>query len=811
MRPELPTGTVTFLFTDVEGSTRLLYELGAERYADALAEHRRLIRQACGDHGGVEVDTQGDAFFFAFPTAPGGLAAATTLTESLSGGPIRVRVGLHTGTALLADEGYVGDDVHVAARVAATGHGGQIVVSAATANLADVPFTDLGEHRLKGIDRSVRLFQHGDGAFPPLATISNTNLPRPASSFVGRERELADVVARVREGGARLLTLTGPGGTGKTRLAIEAASSLVGDYPAGTFWIGLASLRDPALVAGTISQTVGARDGLAEHIGGGAMLLLLDNLEQVVAAAPEVARLVQACPHLAVMTTSREVLRVAGEVEYAVPPLAPPDAVSLFCERAQLEATPEIAELCSRLDSLPLAVELAAARTRALSPAKILERLSGRLDLLKGGRDADPRQQTLRATIEWSHDLLDPDEQDLFARLAVFAGGCTLEASEAVAGADIDTLQSLVDKSLLRMTNDRYWMLATIREFAAERPSSRDADLHHRHAEFYRDLAVETDRALRGDDEGARLTALDPELDNIRAALAWAVQQDPPLGAELAVGMQRYAWIRGHEPEQRRWLGALLEERERLPRSLRASVLAEAAWVAGSLEDYADARAIGEEAIAIARDLGDDDITYRALVALADAYNADGQYEDSEEVYREALAVARASGDRFREAATTYNLGVLMHQRGDLVAAGALMTEAKAIAEELGSQEGVASSLIGIGSLLREEGRWEESLATLRDGLTRLASLGFPVRSALGLVEVSAVLAGLGSFDRAAFLLGTAEAVFEAAGDNVDSVGDKVRPQLAAALGERRLAELTAEGRASTLEDAVALALADVD
>ena len=254
------------------------------------------------------------------------------------------------------------------------------------------------------------------------------------------------------EQGARLITLTGPGGTGKTRLAIEAATSLVGSYKAGVFWVGLATLRDPALVTETIAQTLGAKDDLAAHIAERELLLLLDNLEQVIEAAPELSALLAACPNLTLLVTSRELLRIPGEVEYAVPPLAEPEAVALFCARSQLEPSDEIAELCARLDSLPLAVELAAARTKALSPAQILERLSQRLDLLKGGRDADPRQQTLRATIEWSYELLSPAEQQLFARLSVFAGGCTLEAAEEVADADLDTLQSLVEKSLLRFS-----------------------------------------------------------------------------------------------------------------------------------------------------------------------------------------------------------------------------------------------------------------------------------------------------------------------------------------------------------------------
>jgi hypothetical protein len=263
MRSDLPSGTVTFVFTDVEASTRLLHDLGAKAYGEALAGHRRVIREACAVEGGVEVDTQGDVFFFAFPTAAGALAAASALTDALAPGPIRVRVGLHTGMPLLTDEGYVGDDVHLAARIAASAHGGQVVCSAASAQLVDRGLTDLGEHRFKDVEGAVSIFQLGDGRFPPLNTISNRNLPRPASSFVGREIELGEVLARIEEG-ARLVTLTGPGGTGKTRLALEAASTLVPAYRAGVFWVGLASVREPALVTETIAQAVGA-PGLARN------------------------------------------------------------------------------------------------------------------------------------------------------------------------------------------------------------------------------------------------------------------------------------------------------------------------------------------------------------------------------------------------------------------------------------------------------------------------------------------------------------------------------------------------------------------
>ena len=334
---EQPYGKVTLVFTDIEGSTRLLRELGQDAYREALGEHRRLVREAF--RLGYEVDYEGDAFFYAFASAGEAMRAVAEAQRALAGGVIRIRVGVHTGEPGIDPPKYVGEDVHLAARVMSAGHGGQVVVSQTTAELVKDELSELGEHRLKDFDEPVSLFQLGNGSFPPLKTISNTNLPRPASSFVGRERDVAEVASLLRDGG-RLITLTGPGGSGKTRLAIESAAELVPEFKAGVFWVGLASLRDPALVMEAIAQALGARGDLAEHIGEREMLLLVDNLEQVVEAAPELAALLEACPSLALLVTSRELLRVRGEVSYQVLPLATSDAVELFCARAGVEPLP---------------------------------------------------------------------------------------------------------------------------------------------------------------------------------------------------------------------------------------------------------------------------------------------------------------------------------------------------------------------------------------------------------------------------------------------------------------------------------------
>jgi predicted ATPase len=636
---ELPRGTVTFLFTDIEGSTRLLEQLGPEAYGRALAEHRRALRDAFGRHGGVEVDTQGDAFFVAFPTAPGALEAAREAQQELE---LPVRMGLHTGTPLLTEEGYVGADVHRAARIAAAGHGRQVLVSAATAAVVGCDLTALGEHRLKDFEEAVALFQLGAGEFPPLKTISNTNLPRPASSFVGRGREVADVTALLRDG-SRLVTLTGPGGSGKTRLAIEATSELLGDLSAGVFWVGLASLRDPGLVLQTVAQTLGAKEALQTHIGERELLLLVDNLEQVIGAAPELGALVEACPNLRLLVTSRELLRVRGEVEYEVLPLAEPDAVELFCARARVEPGPVVEELCRGLDNLPLALELAAARAKVLAPDRLLERLSQRLDLLKGGRDADPRQATLRATIVWSHDLLDERERRLLRRLAVFAGGCTLEAAEEVAEADLDTLQSLVEKSLVRFTGGRYWMLETIREFAAERLADGDEE------DLYRgrllDHSLELLRSLEPDSRG--FDRISVEEDNVRAAFEYAQQSARDAEMLELVPLLSYFWLnRGRLEEGLRWSRRVVAATREGPlTSQKLDVTTTLGEFLRYLGRPREAIPWKERALAQSRELGLEGRVAGTLHDLADIYVQLGDLQRARELSQEALTIRERQGE----------------------------------------------------------------------------------------------------------------------------------------------------------------------
>jgi predicted ATPase/class 3 adenylate cyclase len=820
MRRDLPSGTVTFLFTDVEGSTKLLHELGAEAYAEALAEHRRILREAFAAHGGVEVDTQGDAFFVAFPTAPGALAAAAEALEGLASGAIRVRVGIHTGTPHLAEEGYVGADVHRAARIAAAGHGGQVLVSAATAQLLagesnSLLLRDLGEHRLKDFGAPVSLYQLGDESFPPLKTISNTNLPRPASSFVGREEEVGEVAVLLREG-ARLLTLTGPGGSGKTRLAIEAAAELVPEYKAGVFWVGLAPLRDPALVTEEIAQTLGAKDGLEEHIGERELLLLLDNLEQVVAAAPELAALVEACPNLRLLVTSRELLHVRGEVEYPVRPLAEPDAVELFCARARAEPDDTVHGLCRALDNLPLALELAAARASVLSPKQILERLSGRLDLFRGGRDADPRQQTLRATIEWSYELLAPEEQRLFAHLAVFRGGCTLDAAEDVVDADLDTLQSLVDKSLLRCSDERFWMLETIRDYAAERleASGEAEELGRRHADHFLGLAEEAEPNLVREFSNEWLDRLEREHDNLRAALdQLEASGESELALRLAGAVSEFWDERGHLAEGRRRLERALVADGR-PTTARARALNGAAALALNGGDAAGARLLAEEGLALHRKLGDQRGTAESALQLGGAVGNEGDFETAKRLLDESVRLFRELGDQHSALAATRYLAWAYHGLGDVEGERALLEENVRSARVLRNARMEASTFGALAMLAVEDGRVEDATSMLSECHRIHRERGDHVQIAMNVCRFARVVAVTGSPETSAKILSASEVAREQLGAKVpwvSEMNDETLAIIRAQLDGAAFAEAWEQGRKLTLDEAVALSLGKTD
>jgi predicted ATPase/class 3 adenylate cyclase len=526
---ELPTGTITLLFADIERSTALLQELGPERYGVALAEYRGLVRAVIAPRGGVEVDTEGDAFFVAFPSARQAVAAAAEVQTALAESRFRVRIGLHTGEPFEMEGYYSGIDVHRAARIAAAGHGGQVLVSQSTRELLEpsVSVHDLGLHRLKDLGEPVRLYQLGDDEFPPLRSLNSANLPIQATPLIGREQELEEAGRLLST--QRLVTLTGPGGSGKTRLALQLAAEAIEDFPDGLVWVPLQALQDSDLVIPTIARALGTGEIPREDVSDRRVLLILDNFEQLLASASKVADLAAQLPQIKLLVTSREPLHVGAEYEYPVAPLREREAVALFIERATA-AKPDfaddgdVAEICRRLDCLPLALELAAVRVKALSAAELLKRLDKRLPILTGGpRDAPERQRTLRAAIAWSYDLLPPDEQGAFARLAVFAGGCSLEAAEQVCGVDLDTVAALIDKSLLRREGDRYFMLETIGEFALERleESGELDELRRRHADYYLEQARSVESLVRSPQAAGALDRLERDHANLRAALRW--------------------------------------------------------------------------------------------------------------------------------------------------------------------------------------------------------------------------------------------------------------------------------------------------
>jgi predicted ATPase/class 3 adenylate cyclase len=743
---DLPAGTITFLFSDVEGSTRLLQELGAEQYADVLAEHRRIIRDICARYEGVEVDTQGDAFFFAFPTAPGALSAAGTITELLASGPIQVRIGIHTGTPLLTEEGYVGSDVHRAARIAAAGHAAQVLVSASTAQLVELELRDVGDHRFKDLSAPERIYQLGDDEFPPLRSLYSTNLPVPATPFLGRTEELQEVVELLSSKDTRLLTLTGPGGTGKTRLALQAAAEASDAFPDGIWWVPLAPLRDAKLVLETAAQVVGSKNGLAEHIARKEMLCLFDNFEQVVEAGAELADLLAACPNLKFVVTSRERLRVRGEQTYPVPPLAESDGVALFTARARavdpsFASSEAVAELCLRLDELPLALELAAARTALFSPQQLLERLSERLDLLKGARDADPRQLTLRATIEWSHDLLSEREQQLFARLSVFAGGCSYDAAEQIAGADPDTLQSLLDKSLLRKRESevgpRYWMLETIREYADDVLDHGDqGELRERHCSFFLKFVEQAEPNLTGSEQRSWFERVAIEQDNVREALAYACDRgDGERALMLAGTIWRFWWTRGQIAEGSRWYERALAIGRDASETARARGLFGAAHMAEVRGDVDEARSQFEQSATLFRRIGETLIL--ALAHLSGTYDSDPRRAKA--ILNEARDLAERSGDLRGAAIAKGNLADILLVEGDDDGAASLIDEALEAHRALGDVYGAASCLAGLAMLGHRHGDLDVATANLRESL----QLSYSIRDTLTLSSTLAIAAAL--------------------------------------------------------------------
>jgi predicted ATPase/class 3 adenylate cyclase len=756
---QLPTGTVTLLFTDIEGSTRLLQELGSDRYVWALEEHRRLLREAFARHGGVEVELQGDSFHYVFANASDAVRAAAAGQRALvehewPDAAIRVRMGIHTGAPVVSGNLYAGLDVHRAARLMSAGHGGQVLVSQATRDLADVglELRDLGSHRLKDLSAPERIFQLGDGNFPALKSLNQSNLPLQPTALVGRKRELREVHELLRS--SRLLTLTGAGGSGKTRLALQAGAELVDEFPDGVWFVSLAALTNLQLVEPTVAHALGARDDLAAFLSVKKLLLLLDNLEQLL---PDVAVIVAAlfeAPDVKVLATSRERLAVSAEQEYAVPTLGREEAVELFVRRArQLKPTFEpdenVTEIADRLDGLPLALELAAARLKMLTPRQILERLSHSLELLTlGSRDLPARQQTLRATIEWSYGLLSEDEQPLLARLAVFSGSFDVDAAVAVADAEVELLQALVDKSLLQYADGRFVMLETIREFAFEhlRSGRNAAEVRDRHAAHFAALAERLDLASRTEDHGDAYHELDLEIANLRAAIGWSREGGrSELLLRFATALWRFWSVRGYVAEGKVALEEALAAREERPaRALLGLCTMRLHSGASADEVIPDAEAVVE-----ATELLNDDFS------RAQAWNLIGKLKGSflgelgpaEQAFERALTYADRGNYHTERAESIW--GLTLSALAGPMPVPAAITRAEQLIRLTDEPETHAFCLSALGALEAMRGRFDVARQLLGEGTAIFEQLELNVWAANN-AQLSFVVEMLGGEPRAA-------------------------------------------------------------
>ncbi|MFN2471116.1 MAG: tetratricopeptide repeat protein [Gaiellaceae bacterium] len=793
----LPQGTVTFLFTDIEGSTALLRELG-DAYADLLAEHRRVLQEAVESEAGVVFGSEGDALFAVFDDAAAAVRAAGEAQRELAGLRVRVRMGIHTGRPAPADGGYVGIDLHRVARIAAAGHGGQVVLSDATRALAggSFVFRDLGEHRLKDLPEPERLYQLGERDFAPLRSLSNTNLPAPATPLLGRRAELDELRELLARDEVRLVTLTGPGGAGKTRLAVALAADLVDAYPNGVFFVPLAAVSDPALVLHEIVQTLGIAEQpgeplartLARRLEDRTLLLVLDNVEQVVDAASELAELLERAPGVRVLATSREPLRVRGEREYALRPLAEPDALELFVERAravvsdfELDGDEAAArEICERLDRLPLAIELVAARVKVLSPPAILDRLGERLSFVASTRrDLPARHRTLRGAVEWSYELLDEGERFLFARLGVFSGGWTLEAAEAACGCDLDVLASLLDKSLVRRDGeDRFAMLETIREYALERLEENGAEEARRaHAEYFLALAVEAETRLDGAVQLQTLNLLESEHDNLRAALGWALEtgagpEREALGLRLAAALGSFWYMHTHVREGASWLSRALAAAPEGDPSARARVMHHLGVLSDLRRDLSEAARLLEGAIELYREAGEARRETRALNSLGIVARNRGDLARARELLTRCLAMRRELGDRRLVSVTLCDLGVVAFDEGDLSDTRRLFEESLAIDRELGDRAGVAVNLGNLSWLALAEGDLDAAPLLMREALAGFEELSDREGVAESLEQIACLAGRRGRPQRAARLAGAAAALRDQIGVPLATAAD---------------------------------------
>ena len=895
MPTALPAGTVTFLFTDIVGSTKL-WEQNPATMRSALARHDILLRDAIETNGGYVFKTVGDAFCAAFPAAPQALAAALASQVALAAepwetsAPLQVRMGLHTGSAEEREGDYFGPPLNRAARLMAAGHGGQLLLSAATQELAcdalpaSASLLNLGSHRLKDLGRPETVFQFLHPSlpadFPPLKSLDNpslpNNLPQQVTSFIGRAAPVAEVKALLAK--TRLLTLTGAGGSGKTRLSLQVAADLLDGEGDGVWLVELAGLSDPALVPRAAATVLGVQEqagktvqqSLVEWLKPKRLLLVLDNCEHLVAACASLAAdILRNCPDVHILASSREPLGVAGEQTYRVPTLSLPDpkqaqtaeglsqyeAVRLFIERAQAVQpsfsvtdvnAPAVAQVCWRLDGIPLAIELAAARVRSLSAEEISRYMDQRFRLLTGGsRDRLPRQQTLRALIDWSYDLLTEAEKALLCRLSVFAGGWTFSAAKVVcAGNDVedfevlDLLTALVDKSLVATESvgdgTRYRLLETVRQYAEERLAERGETeaVQDAHLSWCVALAGEADQHGRGPDEGAWLSRLEMENDNLRAGLSWGFspeesflegrsnKDDPRFankdGLRLAASLWRFWASRGYLSEGRRWLD-LARTRAgasgKKSSAAQAMALAGAGYLAQNQGDFAEAQALGEESLILFRQLGDQRGCGTALRVLAMLAHAQDDFAEAQALYKESLTLARQAGPQWAIAHTLCNLGEVTLYLDDYAEARALCEESLTLFRQAGNLEGIAYPLRSLARMAHAQGGIAEAQTLYKESLTLLRQVGDRLSASMVLGHLGALAHRQNQMERSVRLLEADSALRESIGAGLFAVNpaemNAILALAAEALGREAFAAARDAGRAMTLEEAVEYALAD--
>jgi predicted ATPase/class 3 adenylate cyclase len=871
-RPDLPTGTLTFLFSDIEGSTRLVTSLGPG-FRPLLERHQALLRDAFQAADGVEIATEGDSFFVVFRSASSAVAAAAAAQRALAAetwpaevGTVRVRMGLHTGEGTPGGDNYVGIDVHRAARIAAAAHGGQVLISDSTRALvagslpADVRLIDLGTFRLKDLDQPERLTQlvvpELPADFPPPRTLETpSSLPTQMTTFVGRRREAEEVADLVRR--SRLVTLTGPGGTGKTRLSLQVATALKDEFSGGAFFVDLSPISDPGLIPTTIASALAlpeepnrpVLESLKAHLRDLRLLLVVDNFEQVQAGAPLIGQLLEAAPQLGIIVTSREVLHLRGEQEYPVPPLGMPDltrlpalealsqydAVALFIQRARgvrpdfvvdNDNAPAVAAICARLDGLPLAIELAAARIKLFAPGAILARLEQTLVFLTStARDLPERQRTLRGAIDWSHDLLDATERTLFRRLGIFVGGFTADDAQAVCDPDaelgidmLDGLASFVDKSLLAQSagdagEPRFVMLETIREYAGERLTASDdaQPIRRRHEDLFAGLAERAAAELLGPKANAWLDRLEADQGNLRAALQHAADDDR---VELALGMGGALWRfwqrRGHLAEGRTVLEGLLARpgfgAQTRARSRALSGLGGVTYWQGNM---AAAGKAYDEGLAIQRTLDDPAGLAEALYNAGFVAAVGNELEGARALYDESLEILTRTGDqpgvlRLREA-----LSFLLFHQGEFAEARAIQEGNIRAFREAGETVRIA---IGSGflSLLRaKDGELASARALQVEAIDTFRAGGDTQSLVRILIIAAAVAVEEGDLGRAAMLSGAGDVLREPLGEMATpmrtlGIADPA-VQAQAGLGEEAFQRALAAGRALTLDEVMAL------